>query len=61
LGQAFVKQYLHELGLSEPATVYITETPPQKLKWLGFREARGSKFSALGAPRESPSASPFDS
>jgi len=40
LGQAFVKQYLHELGLSEPATVYITETPPQKLKWLGFLEAR---------------------
>jgi hypothetical protein len=51
-GQNFVKQYLNELGLSTQAIVYITETPPQKLKWLGFLEARtvGIEVQRAGRP-----------
>jgi len=39
-GNALVSSYLNELGLSAAAILYITETPPEKMKWLGFLEAR---------------------
>jgi hypothetical protein len=52
VGLAFVTEYLHELGLSERAIVYITETTPEKLKWLGFLEARavGIEVQRAGRP-----------
>lgn len=37
---AVVRAYLNELGLSAVAIQYITETPPENVKWLGFLEAR---------------------
>ena len=51
-GLAFVAEYLHELGLSKAAIHYITETPPEKLKWLGFLEARtvGIEVQRAGRP-----------
>ncbi len=40
VGNAAVIRYLNELGLSAAATLYITKTPPEQMKWLGFLEAR---------------------
>ena len=39
-GNVMVAAYLNELRLSAVAIRYITETPPEKIKWLGFHEAR---------------------
>jgi len=50
-GNAFVAAYLKELGLSKQAIIYITETPPEKLKWLGFLEARKVGIEVLRAGR----------
>lgn len=50
-GNAYVVAYLNELGLSKEAIIYITETPPEKLKWLGFLEARKVGIEVLRAGR----------
>ena len=34
LGNAVLKGYLNEIGLSAPAIAYITEAPPKGMKWL---------------------------
>jgi len=51
-GNALVRAYLNELGLSAVAIQYITETPPEKMKWLGFLEARhvGIEVRRAGQP-----------
>jgi hypothetical protein len=51
-GNALVAAYLNELGLPKKAILYITETPPEKLKWLGFLEARtvGIEVQRAGRP-----------
>jgi hypothetical protein len=51
-GNALVRAYLNELGLSAAAIQYITETPPEKMKWLGFLEARnvGIEVRRAGQP-----------
>ena len=51
-GNALVAAYLNGLRLSPEAIHYITETPPEKLKWLGFLEARkvGIEVQRAGRP-----------
>ena len=39
LGNAVLKGYLSEIGLSAPAKAYITEAPPKGMKWLDSAQA----------------------
>ena len=39
-GNALVGAYLNQLGLPSSAVVYITETPPNEIRWLSRTDAR---------------------